>query len=97
MNFRTCTLANFAIFYSSHPFQVFRSILVPIAGLQEMLVRRDAEAVKLAALADIPPERRQLVLKSIAETFEKGSKEAEVKAKEGYQSIGDDGDVNVIV
>jgi hypothetical protein len=41
-----------------------------------MLVLRDAEAVKCAALANVPPERRKLVLKSIAETFEKGSKEA---------------------
>jgi hypothetical protein len=72
----------------------FRSVLVPLAGLQEMLVRRDAEVLKLAALAEVPPERRQLVMKAIADTFEKGAKET--GNKEGYQSIGDDG-VNMIV
>ena len=69
--------------------QVFRSILVPLAGLQELLVRRDAEVLKRAALADVPPERRQLVMKAIAQSFEKGSKEA----KEGYQSIGDSNEI----
>ena len=59
-----------------------------------MLVRRDAEVLKLAALAEVPPERRQLVMKAIADTFEKGAKET--GNKEGYQSIGDDG-VNMIV
>ncbi len=62
-----------------------------------MLVKRDAEMVKRQAIADLPPERQQLVLKAIAETFEKGSREAGSKSKEGYQSINDDGEVNVIV
>lgn len=65
---------------------VFRSVLVPLAGLQEMLVRRDAEEVKRQALKDLPPERRALVMKAIAESFEKEAKN-HGDAKTGYQSI----------
>lgn len=65
---------------------VFRSILVPLAGLQELLVRRDAEEVKRKALADIPPERRSIVMKAIAESFEKEAKVTD-KGIQGYQAI----------
>ena len=55
---------------------------MPLAGLQELLVRRDAEVVKRQVLADVPPERRALVMKAIAESFEKeGAKHGE-KANE---------------
>lgn len=60
---------------------------MPLAGLQEMLVRRDAEDIKRQALADLPPERRALVMKAIAESFEKEAK-IQGDAKTGYQSIG---------
>lgn len=69
---------------------VFRSILVPMAGLQELLVRRDAEEIKRQAIADIPPEKRALVLKSIAESFEKEAKNQKgATSNEGYQSVDD--------
>jgi len=53
--------------------QVFRNILVPLAGLQELLVRKDAEKVKNDALKSLPPERRAVVMKEIAKSFEKGA------------------------
>lgn len=59
---------------------------MPLAGLQELLVRRDAEEVKRQALIDLPPERRALVMKAIAESFEKEAKN-HGDAKTGYQSI----------
>ena len=62
--------------------KVFRHILVPIAGLQELLVRKDADQVMKQAMNDLPPERRALVLKEIAGAFEKGAT-AEPKAKTG--------------
>lgn len=55
--------------------KVFREILVPLAGLQEMLVKKDAEVVKNQILKDIPPERRAILMKEIAQTFENGSTE----------------------
>jgi len=61
-----------------------------------LLVRRDAEVVKNQALADIPPERRALVMKAIAESFEKGAQESETATKAGYQAM-DDAKLNVIV
>ena len=56
-------------------------------------MRRDAEEVRRMALKDIPPERRALVLKAIADSFDKEAKNT--IATEGYQSIGDDGKVVV--
>ena len=53
--------------------QVFRNILVPIAGLQELLVRKDADLVMKQALVDLPPGRREIVLKEIAASFQKGA------------------------
>lgn len=72
---------------------VFRSILVPIAGLQELLVRRDAEEVKRKALADVPPERRSIVMKAIAESFEKEAKVVNNKGVQGYQAISDENQI----
>ena len=67
---------------------VFRNVLVPLAGLQELLVRRDAEMVKNQALADLPPERRALVMKEIAESFQKGAKGNPAPASPtGYNAI----------
>lgn len=56
--------------------QVFRGILVPFAGLEEELLRRDAEELKRVALATLSPERKKLLMKSIAASFQEGSKEA---------------------
>ena len=58
--------------------QVFRTILVPLAGLQELLVRKDAEEVKNAALKDLAPERRALVMKEIAKSFERSANEGSI-------------------
>lgn len=55
---------------------VFRTILVPLAGLQELLVRKDAEDVKKQALAGLSPERREIVMNEIAEAFKKGATES---------------------
>ena len=49
---------------------VFREILVPLAGMQEMLIRRDAEMLKRQVLANVPPERQRLVLNEIATSLE---------------------------
>lgn len=68
--------------------QVFRTILVPLAGLQELLVRKDAEVVRQQALADLPPERRALVMKEIAASFQRDETAAAAKpVTTGYNSI----------
>lgn len=59
--------------------QVFRSILVPLAGLQELIVKKDAEVVKNQVLKDIPPERRALLLKEIAKSFADGAVDSDKK------------------
>jgi len=65
--------------------KVFRHILVPIAGLHEMLIKRDAYQIKMETLAKIPEERRALVLKEIADKF---MEEETVKGKTtNYQAI----------
>jgi hypothetical protein len=50
--------------------KVFRNILVPLAGLQEMLMLRDAYVIKRQMLKDLNPERARLVGKSIANIFD---------------------------
>lgn len=59
--------------------QVFRNILVPLSGLQEMLIKKDAEVVKNQALKDLPPERRALIMKEIAKSFEQAATQGNVK------------------
>lgn len=49
--------------------KVFRKILVPLAGLQELLMLRDAIAVKKKMLKDLPPERAKSVRKAIAKFY----------------------------
>eukprot|EP00979_Chaetoceros_neogracilis_P004439 scaffold787_cov285-Chaetoceros_neogracile.AAC.3 len=73
---------------------VFRSVLVPLAGLQELLARRDAEVVRRQVIADVPPERRALVMKAIAKSFEDGGeKTPRAATKEGYQSIDNSNEI----
>mmetsp|Transcript_12466 Transcript_12466/g.15797 ORF Transcript_12466/g.15797 Transcript_12466/m.15797 type:complete len:342 (-) Transcript_12466:535-1560(-) len=87
------TLAIFVTIYLMLPLfrgaeHVFRNILVPLAGLQELLVRKDADLVRKQALADLPPERRALVMKEIADSFANSSKGLETPASPtGYNSI----------
>ena len=71
--------------------KVFRTILVPIFGLEEMLVRKDVDQVRKQALLDIPPERREEVMKAIAESFAKSATEEPVDktpvSPDGYSQI----------
>lgn len=59
--------------------KIFRRILVPLFGLRELLMVRDAFLVKKNLLRDLPPERAHLVRKTIADFF---TEEAQDKNKE---------------
>ena len=48
---------------------IFRKILVPLAGLQELLMKKDADVVRRSILKDIPEHRRQSLMKEIGEFF----------------------------
>ena len=50
--------------------KVFRKVLVPLAGLQELLFLRDSIMIKKAMLKDLDPERAKVVRKSIAKFFD---------------------------
>jgi len=69
--------------------EVFRNILVPLAGLHELLVRRDAEVLKKQALADVPHERRAHVLKEISASYLEHAKLYEKHGQDGYQAVVD--------
>jgi hypothetical protein len=49
--------------------KVFRKILVPLAGLQELIMLRDAIIVKKQMLKNLPPERAHAVRKAIAKFY----------------------------
>mmetsp|Transcript_23321 Transcript_23321/g.32578 ORF Transcript_23321/g.32578 Transcript_23321/m.32578 type:complete len:350 (+) Transcript_23321:168-1217(+) len=51
--------------------KVFRNILVPLAGLQEMLLVRDALVVKKEMMKQLTPEQASKVKKVVAESFGK--------------------------
>ncbi|KAL9190202.1 hypothetical protein ACHAXT_007413 [Thalassiosira profunda] len=57
--------------------KVFRKILVPLAGLQEMLLLRDSIQIKKQMLKDLPPDRAEIVSKSIAKFFDGSGGEAD--------------------
>ena len=50
--------------------KVFRKILVPLAGLQEMLLLRDAIRIKKDMLKNLPPDRAKSVRKAIAKFYD---------------------------
>mmetsp|Transcript_35375 Transcript_35375/g.74691 ORF Transcript_35375/g.74691 Transcript_35375/m.74691 type:complete len:394 (-) Transcript_35375:799-1980(-) len=50
--------------------KVFRKILVPLAGLQELLILRDSIQIKKQMLKDLEAERATVVRKSIAKFFD---------------------------
>ena len=50
--------------------KVFRKVLVPLAGLQELLILRDSIQIKKQMLKDLDPERAKIVRKSIAKFFD---------------------------
>lgn len=49
--------------------KVFRKILVPLAGLQELLMLRDAIRIKRDMLKTLPPGRAKEVRKAIAKFY----------------------------
>jgi len=49
--------------------KVFRKILVPLAGLQEMLILRDTIMIKKEMLRNLDPERAEIVEQQIAKLF----------------------------
>lgn len=57
--------------------KVFRHILVPLAGLNEMIIRKDAMLIRNEVMSSIPEDRKDLFLREIAESFiaDMGSKE----------------------
>jgi hypothetical protein len=68
------TLVIFSTIYLMLPMfqgsdKVFRTILVPLAGLKEMLMLRDAIQIKKAILKDLDPERAKIVRKAIANIY----------------------------
>lgn len=50
--------------------KVFRKVLVPLAGLQELLMLSDAIRVKRSMLKDLDPERARIVRKAIAKFYD---------------------------
>ena len=50
---------------------MFRHLLVPLARLHEMLIRKDAEIIKRDVLKNIPEVHRESLMLLIAETFQK--------------------------
>lgn len=50
--------------------KVFRKVLVPLAGLQELLILRDSIQIKKQLLKDLDAERATTVRKSIAKFFD---------------------------
>ena len=64
---------------------IYRNILVPIAGLQELQLKRDSEMIKYEVLKQLPEERREAVLSEIADSFQKTAKEGPTKTD--YQSM----------
>ena len=68
------TLVIFATVYLMLPMfggasKVFRKILVPLVGLKELLMLRDAIAVKKKMLRDLDPERARVVRRAIAKFY----------------------------
>merc|ERR1712113_815171 len=72
------TLALFCTVYLMLPLfngaeNVFRSILVPLAGLQEMLLQRDAEVLKQSMIEQIPESRRNAFFEQVSKSFAEGA------------------------
>jgi len=72
--------------------KVFRKILVPLAGLKELLMLRDAIQVKKRMLKDLDPERAKAVRKAIAKFYDDddaNADPAELKKEmlQGWQGI----------
>ena len=57
--------------------KVFRKVLVPLAGLNELLYLRDSIMIKKQLLRDLPPERAAVLQKSIAKFFDGSSEDSD--------------------
>ena len=57
--------------------KVFRNILVPLAGLQELLLLRDAIRVKKDMFKHLSPERAKTVRRAIAKFYEEDDNTAD--------------------
>jgi len=60
--------------------KVLRKVLVPLAGLQELLMLRDAIMVKKSMLRDLDPERATVVRKAIAKFYDDDDNTADAAA-----------------
>lgn len=63
--------------------KVFRKVLVPLAGLQELLMLRDAIMIKKQSLKDLDPERAVVLQKSIAKFFDGSSSDSDPSVLKG--------------
>jgi len=59
------------------PKYICSKILVPLAGLQELLMLRDSMQIKKQLLKDLDPERAKIVRKSIAKFFDNDDDDAD--------------------
>lgn len=57
--------------------KVFRKVLVPLAGLNELLYLRDSIMIKKQLLRDLPPDRAAVLQKSIAKFFDGSSADSD--------------------
>ena len=62
--------------------KVFRKVLVPLAGLQEMLLLRDAVVIKKNMMRDLDPTRRAALRKAILQCYEDESSDQNDMKKE---------------
>jgi hypothetical protein len=72
--------------------KVFRKVLVPLAGLQEMLMLRDAIRIKKDMLKTLPPGRAKEVRKAIAKFYNDDDDSAQpetlkLELKSGWSSL----------
>ena len=68
--------------------KVFRNILVPLAGLQELLLLRDAITIKKQMLKDLDPERAAVLQKSIAKFFDGSTSDSDPSVLKGELMTG---------
>ena len=67
--------------------KIFRKILVPLFGMTELLMVRDAFLVKKNLLKDLQPERAQLVRQTIADFFKEETRD-KTKEKDMLSALG---------
>lgn len=68
--------------------KVFRKILVPIAGLTELLLMRDAIVVRQQIFKDVPPERAQKLRKALAKYYDDDDEKADTDALKNEINTG---------